>query len=402
MASSTNASPAIALSRRPPEACKILIVDDEPKVIEVIAYHLEREGYEVLSAPDGKEALECVVADAPDLIITDVMMPNVDGIELCRRVKGNIETHFIPVIVVTARGSKQVKLDSLDAGADDFVDKPVDALELSTRVRALLYTKQLHDELGAYRRDLEKRVEERTSELKAAYERLKELDKLKTNFIGNVSHELRTPLHQIRTAISLLGEKELSSDEQATVFGAAEETLESLSQLVEDILVLNTYNEPQIEMASVAEIIDASIKRMQSLPKRHAAEIEANVPPGLPLVWVDRDGLARVLHHLIDNAIKFSDGKPVLVSAEAIEGGVRVSIKDKGIGISRDQQRRLSELLYQAETGITRRHSGLGIGLTLSRLVLGAHGIEIDIESQKGTGTTVSFDLPIAKVAKSV
>ncbi len=397
MASSIETGSAISLPRRPPEACKILVVDDEPKVIEVIAYHLRHDGYQIVSAPDGKRALDCIASDPPDLVITDVMMPDVDGVELCRRVKGDIKTHFIPVIIVTARGDRRVKLKSLGAGADDFVDKPVDAIELSARVRALLYTKQLHDELEAYRQDLEKRVDERTAELKAAYERLKELDKLKANFIGSASHELRTPLHQARSAVFLLGEKGLSPRERRTALDAADGALEALAQLVDDILVLSVYDVPQIEVSSASELIDAAIRGLHSPTKRRRARIETNIPADLPLVSVDRRGMTRVLYHLTDNGVKFSGGKPVVVSAEVVDEGVRISIKDKGIGFSEEQRKQLSELLYQADTSVTRRYGGLGIGLTLSRLVLGAHGIEIRIEGKKGKGTIVSFILPFAK-----
>ena len=398
MVTSPEVGSPIKFPRRAPGECKILIADDEPKVIEVMAYHLERDGYQVISALDGKQALDRLAAESADLVITDVMMPNVDGIELCRRVKENLTTHFIPVIMVTARGSRQTRLEGLGAGADDFIDKPVDALELSTRVRALLYTKQLHDELEANRRDLERRVVARTAELNKAYERLKDLDRLKADFIGNVSHEFRTPLHQARTAIYLLGEKGLAAKERETTLGLAAGALEALSQFVDDILVLGTYGEPRAESTSIAEIIEASIKGLRSLPKRRDAKIEKNIPSDLPLVAVDRRGMTRVLHHLVDNGIKFSDGKPVLITAKAAKDGIRVSVKDEGIGISKEQQRRLSELLYQADTGITRRYGGLGVGLTLSRLVLGAHGAEISIESDMGKGTTISFTLPLAEV----
>lgn len=400
MSTFSGSDPAVTLPRRPPEAFKILIVDDEPKVIEVIAYHLEREGYQVISAVEGRQALTRVATDAPDLIITDVMMPDVDGIELCRRIKEDPKTHFIPVIMVTARGNRQTRLNGISVGADDFVDKPVDAIELSIRVRALLYTKQLHDEIEAHRGDLERRVEERTAELKEAYERLKELDQLKADFIGNASHELRTPLHQARSAVLLLREEGLSDREKGTALDLAEGALEALSQLVDDILALSTYGAPRPTPTSITELVEASVKVLRKLPKRRDAKIEVEISANLPLVSVDRRGLIRVLHHLVDNGIKFSDGKPVTILACVVEEGVQVSVRDKGIGISKEQQRKLSEPLYQVDTSVTRRYSGLGIGLTLGRLILGMHGIELDVDSTEGKGTTVSFVLPLASTGK--
>lgn len=397
MMTSTETKLAVTLPRRSPGACKILIVDDEPKVIEVISYHLERDGYQVISASDGEQALGCIASDAPDLIITDVMMPKIDGIQLCRRVKEDVGTHFIPVIMVTARGSRQTRLQGIEVGADDFVDKPVDSIELSIRVRSLLYTKQLHDELEAYRLDLEKRVVERTAELQGAYEQLKELDQLKGDFVGNVSHELRTPLHQARSALFLLGEKGLSSKDRETALDLAEGALDALSQLIDDILALSTYDEPQKELTSISEIVEASIKGLCNLPKRRHSKIETDIPADLPLVFVDRRGMIRVLHHLMDNGIKFSDGKPIVVKSQRATEGVRISVKDEGIGISKEERRGLVELLYQADTSVTRRYGGLGLGLTLSRLVLGAHDIDLDIKSKKGKGTTVSFTLPISE-----
>lgn len=396
MAASLERKLTSSLPRRPPEACKILVVDDEPNVIEVISFHLERDGYQIIAAGDGKRALEFVALKAPDLIITDVMMPEVDGIELCRRIKGDPTTHFIPIIIFTARGDRKLRLEGIGAGADDFLDKPVDPLELSTRVRALLYTKQLHDELESHRQDLEKRVEERTAELKTAYERLKELDQLKADFIGSVSHELRTPLHQARTSVALLGE-DLSPEKRVTVLEAATGAMDTLIQMIEDILALGAPTAPQIEPVSVAELIEEAIKGLRALPKRRDAKIKVNLPENLPDVLVERHGLTRVLHHLIDNGIKFSEGKEVCVSARKTKEGIEISIQDWGIGISEDQQRHLFEPFYQGASGVTRRYSGLGLGLTFVGLILDAHGIELEIASQEGKGTAVSLTLPLTK-----
>ena len=127
---------------------KILVVDDEPKNIRVLQIQLKANGYTVLTATSGQEALEQVKADVPDLILLDIMMPKMDGFEVCRRIRGDESTQFIPVVMVTALSDKEDRIKAIEVGADDFISKPFDSHEALARVRSLVRIKQYHDDLG--------------------------------------------------------------------------------------------------------------------------------------------------------------------------------------------------------------------------------------------------------------
>ncbi|MEX0907125.1 MAG: diguanylate cyclase, partial [Gemmatimonadota bacterium] len=141
---------------RPAEPGRILVVDDNPDNIEIIATRLRFRGYEILEASDGEQALAIVRESAPDLLLLDVMLPDIDGYEISRRIKGATDLPFIPIILVTARDSTQDKVAGLDAGADDYLTKPINFPELEARVRSMLRIKRLQDELEEKNRELER------------------------------------------------------------------------------------------------------------------------------------------------------------------------------------------------------------------------------------------------------
>jgi len=147
------------------EPARILVVDDVADNVEILRTRLESLGYEVAVATDGEQALEAVRADPPDLLLLDIMMPKIDGLEVVRRIKADPTLPFIPVVLVTAKANPRDVVAGLDAGGDDYLTKPVDHAALVARVRAMLRIKSLHDQLASLNRDLERKVAEQVGEL---------------------------------------------------------------------------------------------------------------------------------------------------------------------------------------------------------------------------------------------
>jgi signal transduction histidine kinase len=386
----------------PASPAKVLVVDDEPRNLEVVSQFLEREGFRVATAEDGETALARVASDAPDVILLDVLMPGLEGFEVCRRLKADPSTVFIPVIILTALRGTQERIKGAAAGADDFLSKPFDHVELITRVKSLVRVKRLHDQIQAYNRELEARVAERTAELKRAYEELKELDRLKSDFIANVSHELRTPLLHVKGAIGLLADGtmgELTPD-QMQGLNVAQNAAEQLGRIVEDIIDFGQVYEEQrltFEPVPVAEACHGAARAIARAASRRSITVEMSIAPDLPPVRADQQALTRILWHLLDNAVKFSPAKSaVQLAAERRPTGVRIAVRDQGPGIPPDQLDRIFQVLYQVDGSTTRKAGGLGLGLALVKRLVEAHGSRVEVESEPGKGSTFSFVLPVA------
>lgn len=388
---------------RPPSETKILVVDDEASNLEVIGEFLRLEGYQVLTAVDGEQALERVEANQPDLVLLDILMPRLDGYEVCRRLKNSPQTVFTPVVMITALKGTDEKIRGVEVGADDFLTKPFNHLELVTRVKSLLRVKFLNDAIDAYNRQLEQRVAERTAQLQRALEDLQELDRLKSEFIGNVSHELRTPLLHIKGYVALLADRTLGplNAEQAKGVDTALQAVDTLERLVEDLIGFGAHTTGRLNFQAVhlAEVAELAVAMLGRAIARYGAAPRLDIPPGLPRVRADRQALARVLRHLLENGLKFSPDKPeVILLARPVNGGqrVRVSVVDHGIGVPPEQRARIFDVFYQVDGSITRRYGGAGMGLALVKLLVEGHGSRVHLESEPDKGSIFWFDLPAA------
>ena len=296
------------LPSEPPAA--VLIVDDEPRNLEVLTHILGTQGLQILTAEDGEEALEKARATLPDVILLDVVMPQMDGFEVCRQLKADPAALYIPVALITALRGVRERTRGAEAGADEFISKPFDSIELLTRVKSLTRIKRLYDQLRAANHALEQRVAERTAELQRALRELKELDRLKSEFIANVSHELRTPLLHVKGAVTLLADGALGTltSEQTRGLRVAEEAAEQLEQVVEDVIDFNEVHGRALDLEPVplAEACQSALQALLPRIQRRRVNVRLAVPAELPPVRADAPALTRVLRHLLDNAVKFS------------------------------------------------------------------------------------------------
>ncbi|MCS6910845.1 MAG: hybrid sensor histidine kinase/response regulator [Anaerolineales bacterium] len=376
----------------------VLVVDDDPHNLELLTRVLEPQGFGVLAAEDGEDGLALAHTHLPDVILLDVLMPQPDGYEVCRRLKADPVTLYIPIVLITALRGARERARGAEAGADEFISKPFDAVELVTRIKSLVRIKRLYDQLRAANAELERRVAERTVELQRALAELRELDRLKSEFITNVAHELRTPVLHVKGTVTLLADGALGelTPEQARGVRVAEEATEQLERVVEDIVDFGNMQDRPLTLAPVPvyDVCQNAVETLMARAARRGITVRATVPFELPPVLADGAALSRVIRHLLDNAIKFSPlNSEVQLVAERRGDRVRISVSDHGPGIPEDERERIFAVFYQSDGSTTRRAGGMGLGLALVRKLLEAHHTHIELESELGRGSTFSFEL---------
>jgi signal transduction histidine kinase len=388
---------AAADRRRP---ATVLVVEDEPREREVIQHFLAAEGFHVLVAEDGDSALQAVPAHRPDLVLLDVRLPGTDGYEICRRLKDDPQTAFVPVIILTALRGVKERIRGASAGADEFLSKPFDHVELTMRVKALVRAKRYNDQIVAYNAELERRVDERTGELQRALENLRQLDRLKSEFITNVSHELRTPLQHLKGYIDLLADGAMGAvtGKQAEGLGMTQDAIERLESMVDDIVDFSSLNDESLALEPVylADVCRNVIQGYTAEAARHKAAVTLAMAPDVPRVTADRVALTRVLRHLLDNAVKFGPANQIVqIHVERLGQRVRLSVRDHGSGLTSGELEHVFDAFYQVDGSSTRKAGGLGMGLALVRKLVEAHGSQVQVRSELGQGSTFWFELPV-------
>jgi signal transduction histidine kinase len=247
-------------------------------------------------------------------------------------------------------------------------------------------------------------IQEKSCQLETANERLKELDRLKSDFVSNVSHELRTPLTAIKGAVDLLLREVPGplNESQTHHLSRVRSNTQHLAGLINDLLDLSKIEEGKIELDAGRVSLGGLVQEVMETVKPMAAEkpvlLEADAPMASVLVWADRDKVTQVLMNLIGNAIKFtpSDGTITVSSANDREGWIRISIRDAGPGIPASEQEKIFEKFYQITQDGGLKPKGTGLGLAISKALVELHGGKIWVESEVGRGSTFSFTLPLS------
>lgn len=405
---------------------RILVVDDLAEIRDLLQVYLEDEGYQVLTAGNGEEALAAVAAHPPDLILLDIMMPGTDGYEVCRRLKSDEKTAFIPIVMLTALQDMEHRLQGIELGTDEYLTKPFRRLELLTRVRSLLRVKALHDQVAAYNRLLEQKVAERTAALERALEDLREMDRLKSEFLSNISHELRTPLTPLMGYLPALLREEFGglSLDQRRVLAHVSGSVDRLHRLIDDLLTFMHWESGETDLRvqpmAVAAVVEGAVATVSTPAQEKGVQVIQQVPADLPPIQVDATAIGRALGHLLDNAVKFTPkGGQITISARLVEWSssqmidlskpidqsttrpidvkrcVELAVQDTGVGIPAEAIPKIFDRFYQVDSSTTRQHGGTGLGLAIVKRILDAHGALITVESLPGTGTTFSIRLPV-------
>jgi DNA-binding response OmpR family regulator len=320
---------AAATARSTP--ARILVVDDLAEIRDLLQVYLEDEGYQVLTAGNGEEALAAVATHPPDLILLDIMMPGTDGYEVCRRLKSNEKTAFIPIVMLTALQDLEHRLQGIELGTDEYLTKPFRRLELLTRVRSLLRVKALHDQVAAYNRLLEQKVAERTAALERALEDLREMDRLKSEFLSNISHELRTPLTPIMGYLPALLREEFGglSPDQRRVLTHVSGSVERLHRLIDDLLTFMHWESGETDLRvlpmAVAAVVQGAAAKVSAPAQEKDVHVLQKIPADLPPIQVDATAIGRALGHLLDNAVKVAPKGGQITISPPRPGAVRQS-----------------------------------------------------------------------------
>src|SRR5918993_4796127 len=266
----------------------------------------------------------------------------------------------------------------------------------------------LRSALQAANRTLERRVEERTAELQKALERVSELSQLKANFVSNISHELRTPLTHIKGYVELLVTESLGSisDEQRHALQVSQQSTGRLEALIEDLILFSLASRGELsiqhENVDLRRLVNLSIKACVSKAEERGVSLNVIIDENVPPVQADPQKIAWVLNQLLDNGIKFtpSSGRVVVTVQREGENLVIVSVTDTGIGIPSNRFNDIFEPFHQLDGSSTRRYGGTGLGLSLVRQIIEAHGSMIEVQSIEGRGSTFKFPLLVAMDSK--
>jgi signal transduction histidine kinase len=386
----------------PQEKPLILLVDDMPANLHVLAAAL-RETYRIKTATSGAAALELSVReDRPDLILLDVMMPGMSGIEVLRRLREQPEVRDIPVIFVTADTSEQGQLECLDQGADDYLNKPVVVTVLLARVRNILLRKRAEAELQHLNDELELRVERRTALLLEAKDEAERANSAKSEFLARISHELRTPMNAILGFGQLLEYELKTSADKAQadyvneILSAGHHLLELITKMLDMTSIESGQMELALEPVGITQLVSECMDLMQPLAAQGQVELASKVNCGC-VVQADRRRLRQILLNLLSNAIKYNqDGGNAQIACHQVpDGWHRITVRDSGRGISADALPRLFkpfEHMESAYDGI----DGIGLGLALSKKLAEAMGGSIGVESLAGQGSTFWVELPVS------
>jgi signal transduction histidine kinase len=260
---------------------------------------------------------------------------------------------------------------------------------------------QLRSALQATNRTLERRVEERTAELQKALERVSELSQLKANFISNVSHELRTPLTHIKGYVELLITESLGpiTEEQRHALQVSQQSTNRLETLIEDLIMVSLASRGELsikqENVDIGRLANLAIRSSWGQAQARGVSLRADLDENVPLVQADSQKIAWALNQLVDNAVKFtpSNGSVTVTVKRDGENLVVVSVTDTGIGIPPNRIQDIFEPFHQLDSSATRHYGGTGLGLSLVRQIVEAHGSMLDVQSAEGHGSTFKFPL---------
>jgi signal transduction histidine kinase len=365
---------------------RILLAEDNADMRQYVA-QLLRPHYQVVAVTDGQSALDAAREQRPDLVLSDIMMPRLDGLGLLKALRSDVVTASIPVIFLSARAGEEATVEGFDAGVDDYLVKPFSARELLARIGGALTLARVR---------------------LRAEEALREADRQKDEFLAMLAHELRTPLAPIRNSTELLNRMTLSDSQAHSVVDVLRRQVSHLARLVDDLLDVQRITQGRIELnlknLDLGAVIAQAVETVESLirEKHHDLQILSSYRA----LHVDGDSarLVQCLVNLLTNAAKYTDaGGRILIHSREEGSEAVIEVTDNGAGIAPTLLPRIFDLFVQSDRTLDRSQGGLGIGLSVVQRLIEMHGGKVSARSEgPGRGSTFTIRLPLAEMARGI
>jgi len=385
----------------------ILLVDDNANNLQVLGNILSLKGFKIALASSGQEALDFIEKQSPDLIFLDIMMPDMNGFEVCERLKLNDKARNIPIIFVSALSNPANKVKAFETGGVDYITKPFNMAEIVARANVHLKLKSSQEECYKTNQRLMEQIEERAKleeELRHAKEIAESSTKSKSDFLANMSHEIRTPMNGIIGTTSLLKSTNLD-DTQLDYVNIIDFSANNLLAIINDILDISKIEAGQITLESIDfnlhNVVNETIKLLTSKAIEKGIELSATIDESVPLFAKgDPVRLKQIVINLTNNAIKFTKYGFVKIEVETIEQESKIrkylfKIIDTGVGIHGNAREKIFKDYVQADNSTSRKFGGTGLGLPISKKLIEMMNGEIGLESEVGKGSTFWFTLTL-------
>ncbi|MCB0210203.1 MAG: response regulator [Anaerolineae bacterium] len=355
----------------------ILIVDDEPTSRDTMEGLLYKEGYHLTFASNVSGALDQLDQTEPDVILMDVMMPGIDGFEACRRIKNDKQWQHIPLVLVTALNSKEDIVRGLDAGADEFLSKPVNGIELRARVRSMLRIKKQYDELSRMLR-------------------------LREDLASMIVHDLRVPLTSILGFSELLLVEKNVDEQQRTDLERIYHQAQRMNSLINDLLLLAKAECDQFILnrstVDITQLVQDVERDHQIIAQSKKVKLVVQLPKQPQHIMLDKNLFHRVLDNVVSNALKFSPANSTVTlrveqcSSNSSHQHIQIKVIDQGPGIPLEHRLRIFNK-FEIVTLKQQKVSQIGLGLAFCKMVMEAHGGEIWVEDNIPTGSAFVLQL---------
>ncbi len=347
----------------------VLIVDDREENLLLLEAILEPEGFKVFKALDGKSAIEIAKEKSIDIIILDVLMPEMSGLDVCRILREDFRLRFVPIIMLTALSGREDIIKGLEAGADDFISKPVDDELLLAKVKSLVKLKKSRDEV----------------------------EKLRNELSSMIVHDLKTPVHSILSCCELIKEEKVS-EKVLKYISLIEKSGEKLKRMISKFLdvakIENGSLSLNLEKVDLFSVISLIVEELNSIAKGKNIDFgmeNVNVTPPL-FMFLDREKIEEAFSNIIQNSLKFTpSGGEVKILIDKKDNGVLIRFRDTGPGIPDELKDKIFEKFVKSFSS----NGGSGLGLYITKGIIEAHGGKIYLDENYRDGAQFIVELPL-------
>lgn len=388
----------------------ILIVDDNKNNLFSLRSLIEEYiDARVIEADCGPRALQELSKNDVDLIILDIQMEDMDGFEIASLIKQRKKTRDIPIVFLTASfTNEEFRRRGFEIGAVDYLTKPIDEYQLINRIYVYLRIIEKERNLNL---ELEQKVREQTMELRLAKEEAEAANEAKSMFLANISHELRTPLNIIMSTNQMLRlylkNNELDREQVEKKVNLQVQNCYRLLRLVNNLIDITKIDSGHFELikrkGNIVQIVECITMSVVEYIEDKGISLVFDTDTEETNMYFDPDAIERIVLNLLSNAIKYTpSGGCIYVNIQNLSSGIRISIKDTGIGIEEDKINVIFERFKQVDELLTRRHEGSGIGLSLVKSLVQMHDGTIEVRSEQQKGTEFTIELPIGTEDESL